>query len=457
MKKKLYEKTASCRFISTFGFLDRGNAVNTTHQSLNEVSIPLQPTHRDRIAPFTLFILIISAIFTIIYIGLFTPFGNSKVSNYLENELSSLVGSPVTVSTFSLTSQALTLEAYDEHNNVVHIKSRFHLFPPFIDGNYSVDFPSHLNPLETPVQTVGKIVGTYRHITLIGNGEIFNTAMDYNVTLASLKPCNVQFSINHLDYSKLMKYLEYPHDSDTVVDGNISIGGIDTRNIAVEGFLNAKTTRFSPSPLKVDDNESFDFWELLADKNGKIQPFKIAASLDASVDELGIVEQFVSYPLRTPATAHVSINGTQHSLMTDVAARIAKGDVKASLKLHKLKPYALNANIRSIDASTLFSLLSLPQPMSGKLGGTVESDFTTTTLALVIKEGQTNPKNFKKYYGLTQPLMHFEADFSTKITPKSTQTSGVFTSNLRPLAIDGSPAHDVMMRELLRQIKSKGL
>jgi hypothetical protein len=292
-------------------------------------------------------------------------------------------------------------------------------------------------------------------MSLIGNGEIFNALVNYQVTLASLKPRNAHLSIDHLDYPKLMKYLEYPHNSDTVVDGNITIGGIDTRNITVEGFLTAKTTRFIPSPLKEDDNESFDFWELLADKNGKIQPFKIAASLDAHVDELGIVEQFVSYPLRTPATAHMNLHGTQHMLTTDVTAHVAKGDVKASLQLHKLKPYALNARLRWIDATALFSLLSLPQPMSGKLGGTVESDFTTTTLTLAIKEGQTNPQNFKKYYGITQPLMHFEADFSTKITPKSTQTRGVFTSDLTPLAIDGSPTHDVMMRELLRQIKNK--
>lgn len=431
--------------------------MDTAHQSLEETSVPLQPSHRDRIAPFTLFILIVSAILTVAYVGLFTPFGNSKLSAYIEDKLSSLLGCPVTVSAFSLTPQALTLRAYDEHNNAVHVKSRFHLFPPSIDGNYSVDFPSHMNPLETPVQTVGKIVGNYRHISLIGNGSIFNGIVNYKVTLASLKPRNAHLSIDHLDYPKLMKYLEYPHNSDTVVDGNITIGGIDTRNITVEGFLTAKTTRFIPSPLKEDDNESFDFWELLADKNGKIQPFKIAASLDAHVDELGIVEQFVSYPLRTPATAHMNLHGTQHMLDTDVTAHVAKGDVKASLQLHKLKPYALNARLRSIDATALFSLLSLPQPMSGKLGGTVESDFTTTTLTLAIKEGQTNPQNFKKYYGITQPLMRFEADFSTKITPKSTQTRAVFTSDLTPLAIDGSPTHDVMMKELVRQIKNKVL
>ncbi len=431
--------------------------MDTAHQSLDEVSVPLQPTHRDRIAPFTLFILIVSAIFTVIYIGLFTPFGNSKVSKYIEDELSSLLGCPVTVSVFSLTPQQLTFAAYDEHNNAVHVKSRFHLFPPAIDGNYSVNFPSHMNPLETPVQSVGTIVGGYHLVSLIGNAKIFTGVINYHLTLASLKPRNAEFSINDLDYPKLMKYLEYPHNSDTVVDGNITIGGIDTRNITVEGFLNAKTTRFSPCALKEDDNESFDFWELLADKNGKIKPFKIVASLNAHVDELGILEQFVSYPLRTPATARVNLHGTQHMLTTDATAHVAQGDVKASLQLHKLKPYALNARLRSIDASTLFSLLSVPQPVSGKLGGTLTSDFTTTKLMLVIKEGQTNPQVFKKYYGITQPLMRFEADFSTKITQNSTQTSGVFTSDLTPLAIDGSPAHDVMLRELLRQIKSKGL
>ena len=426
-------------------------------QPIEETSVPLEPSHRDRIAPFTLFILIISAIFTVAYIGLFTSFGNSKLSSYIEDELSTLLGCPVTVSAFSLTPQALTLTAVDEHDNAVHIKSRFHLFPPSIDGNYSVNFPSHMNPLETPLQSVGAIVGGYHLINLVGSATIFTGSIHYTIGLASLKPRKAQLSIHHLDYPKLMKYLEYPHSSDTIIDGNITIGGIDTRNITVEGGLNAKTTRFTPSPLKPDDNESFNFWELLADKEGKIHPFKIDARVDAHVDELGIVEQFVSYPLRTSATVHLDVQGSQHSLTTNATVRVAKGDVKATLKLHKLKFYKLNATLHSLNASTLFSLLSLAPPISGKIDGAIESDFTDTLLKLSLQNGQTNPLVLKKHYGITQPPLHFEADFSTKITPNSTKTSGTFTSDLTPLTIEGSPTHDVMMRELLRQMKDNAI
>jgi hypothetical protein len=71
-----------------------------------------------------------------------------------------------------------------------------------------------------------------------------------------------------------------------------------------------------------------------------------------------------------------------------------------------------------------------------------------------IKKGQTNPSVFKKHYGLTQPLIHFNADLSTQITPNTTKTNGVVTSDLGSLVIEGSPMHDVMIRELLRQILS---
>jgi hypothetical protein len=430
--------------------------VDTANQPIEETSVPLEPTHRDRIAPVTLFILIIGAIFMVVYVGLFTPFGNSKLSSYIEDALSMQLGCPVTVSEFSLTPQVFILAATDEHDNSVHVKSRFHLFPPSIEGNYSVNFPSHMNPLETPFQSVGNIVGGYRLINLVGNATIFTGNVNYIIELASLKPRDAQLSIHHLDYPKLMKYLEYPHNSDTVVDGNLTIGGIDTRNIIMKGKLSAKTNHFTPSSLKPDDNESFDFWELFADKEGKICPFTIDASIDAHIDELGVLEQFVSYPLRTPATVHLDMKGSQYALTTNATARIAKGDVKATLILHKLRPYKLNAALHSIDASTLFSLLSLMPPISGKIDGTLESDFTNTSLNVAIKKGETNPAVFKKEYGLTQPLMHFWADFSTKITPNSTKTRGAVTSDLTSFIIEGSPTHDVMMKELLRQMKSNG-
>jgi hypothetical protein len=95
-------------------------------------------------------------------------------------------------------------------------------------------------------------------------------------------------------------------------------------------------------------------------------------------------------------------------------------------------------------------------PISGKIDGTLESDFTNTSLNVAIKKGETNPAVFKKEYGLTQPLMHFWADFSTKITPNSTKTRGAVTSDLTSFIIEGSPTHDVMMKELLRQMKSNG-
>jgi hypothetical protein len=428
--------------------------MDTAHQPIKETSVPLEPIHRDRIAPTTLFILIIGAIFAVIYVGLFTPFGNSKLSSYIEEKLSSQLGCPVTVTEFNLTPKALTFTAIDEHDNRIQLKSRLQLFPPSMNGNYSLNFPSHMNPLETPLQSVGNITGGYHVMNLLGNATIFKGNINYNITLASLKARDAQLSIHHLDYSKLMKYLDYPHKSDTVVEGNLTIAGIDTRNIIAQGILNAKTRYFTPSPLKPDDNESTDFWELLADKNGKIRPFTIDASLDMYVNELGILEQFVSYPLRTPASAHLEMRGSQHALTTNATARIAKGDVKATLALHKLKPHKLNATLHSIDASKLFSLLSLAPPIGGKINGSITSDFTNATFDMNIKKGQTNPSVFKKHYGLTQPLIHFNADLSTQITPNTTKTNGVVTSDLGSLVIEGSPMHDVMIRELLRQILS---
>lgn len=427
--------------------------MDTTDQPIEETSIPLEPSHRDRVAPSTLFLLIISALFTVACLGVFTPFGNSKISSFIQDKLSVLTGCPVTVSAFRLTPQTLTLTAVDEHDNTIRIKSLFHLFPPSIDGNYSVDFPSHTNPLETPLQSVGSVTGGYHRLNLVGKATLFTGDIDYTVTLSSLKLRKAQLSVVHLDYPKLMKHLHYPHQSDTVADGNITIDGIDTRDIVVKGFLNAKTTHFTPSPLKPDDNESFSFWELFADKEGKIAPFAIDTSIDAHIDELGILEQFVSYPLRTPATAHLNIQGTQQKLNIEINGQIAQGNTHATVDFIRLKPKHFTVDIKNTNASSLFGLFTLPSPIEGKLSGHIDSNFTNSAINLTVHDAKTNPAILKQHYHITQPIIRFNSSIKINISPDAIHTRGAFKSNLGALTIESSPTHSAMTKELLRQIK----
>jgi hypothetical protein len=420
--------------------------VDTTPESL-------EPAHRDKITPFSLFLLIVVASVAALYATLFTPFGNSKLTPWIEKKLSDTLGNPLHVTTFVLTLDTFELNAIDTHSNLLQTSGEYNLFPPSIDGRYHLCFPTTFNILKTPLETNGTLKGAYHKLLLDGNGALFNGQIDYNATLSFLKLRTFGTVIHHLDYQSLMDYLEYPHQSNTTIDGNLIVSGIHKRNIVANGTIIAHTEHFKPSTLMPDDNESFDFWALLADKNGKIAPFKINADINASMNELGMLEQFVSYPLRTGATAHLSVQGSEHQLNVNVDAQAARGNTHATLELIKLKPKHLIVDAKKMDASSLFALLCLPPPLEATLSGTLDSNFTDTSLTLDIAKAQTNPAVLKQHYHITQPLIHFNSTVKMKITPNSTYTSGTFKSDLEDLRFEGSPTHDAMLRELLNQIK----
>lgn len=426
---------------------------------MDTVDQPVIPSaHTDKIRVLTLIIFFIIAVLIALYTLLFSEWGNRYVASQIEKELESILEQPITVENFTLTPYCFELSFHDETNNTAHIQGDYSLLPPRINARYNADMPSkdQLNILPLPLKLQGSLQGTYNRLIAQGSLNLFAGTVDYNTSLHTLKPDTLHLKLYHLHYQQLMEYLEYPHNSNTLLKGEIELSGLRSRDIHATANLNASTTVFKPSPLKEDDNESFDFWSLLADEKGKIAPFSLHANLKGNIDELGILEQFVSYPLRSKATLNASLHGTQHHLLLEMNANVAKGMVTSDLSLHKLRPQHLQVVAKEIDTAALFYLLSLPHPIEGKLNGSLNSNGSDTMINVALNKGQTNPPVLKKHYHISQPLIHFNTTMKMTISPSSTHTTGTFKSDLEELRFDGSPTHEQMLQELLRQIKQRG-
>lgn len=419
---------------------------------MDTVDHPVEHPLRKRYI-LAMIIIILITLFGVGYVTLFTSLGNRLLSSLVQDQLSSALKHPLTLTTFSLTSKKFELSLVDEANNSINAKGVYTLLPPKINAHYDANLSAlkGINTTKLPIVMDGTLQGAYHALHLVGETHIFKGSIDTNATLRFFSLSSAQLVIHNLPYQPFMESFEYPHDSDTVLNGEISLSGIDKRDINATGRLIATTHRFTPSPLK-EDNESFDFWSLLADENGKIQPFTINATLKTSIDELGILEQFVKYPLRTKAALNASLHGSQHKLHLNATAFAAKGKANATLTLEKLRPKHLSLDVKHADALSLFNLLSLPSPITGEIDGQVNTDFTDATIALKIQKATTIPSVLKEYYGITQPLISFDSSVKVVIKPKLIRYSGTFKSNLEDIRFEATPAHDQMLTELLRQI-----
>ncbi|MFA6144830.1 MAG: hypothetical protein WC691_08505 [Sulfuricurvum sp.] len=404
--------------------------------------------------------LILMTVWAIAHIILFTPLGNWVLSPLLQNKLTSALQHPITLKTFTLTSDNFEFSFVDEANNSVNTKGIYTLIPPHINALYDANLSklAGINTTKLPIEANGTLQGAYHDLHLTGETHLFSGSIDTNATLHFLSLSSLQLQVHNLPYQPFMETFDYPHTSDTILNGNVNISGIDKRDIIATGQLMTTTHHFKPSPLK-EDNESFDFWSLLADKEGKIHPFILHTDLNISVDELGIFEQFTHYPLRTKAKIHSILRGTQNHLKLNTTAFAAGGKIDATLNLSKLRPKMVNLTLKHADALSLFKLISLPAPITGNIDGQLNSDFTNTTIALNIKKGHTLPSVLKRHYKITQPLIAFNSSIKVTLKPKSIHYSGTFKSDLEDIRFDGSPTHDQMLDNLLRQIshtKDKG-
>lgn len=424
---------------------------------MDTVDHPVERPLRKRYI-LAMIVLILITLFGVGYATLFTSLGNRMLAPLVQDQLSSALEHPITLKTFSLTSKKFELSLVDEAKNSINTKGAYTLFPLKINAHYDANLSAMkgINTTKFPLDMKGIAKGTYSSLSLLGSAHIFKGEIDYNTSLRSLSLDSADLVFHNVPYQPFMDTFEYPHDSDTILNGEIQISGIDKRDINATGRLIATTHRFNPSLLK-EDNESFDFWSLFADKNGKIQPFTIHATLKTSIDELGILEQFVTYPLCTKATLNASLHGSQQELRLDTTAYAAKGKADATLTLYRLRPKYLHLEVKHADALSLFKLLSLPSPITGEINGRVNSNFTEGTIALEIQKATTVPSVLKEHYGITQPLIAFDSSIKMVIKPKLIHYSGTFTSTLEDIPFEATPAHDQMLRELLRQINQNRL
>lgn len=422
---------------------------------MDTVDQPLsEPVHSDKIRVITLVILIIIALILIISTLLFTPWGNRQIAPIIQNQIESALGQPVTLTSFRLTLSRFELGLSDKSKNRAHIEGSYLALPPYINAHFDANLSvaEGMNIAKFPIELSGLLKGSYSNLDLNGTVHLFSGSMTFNSKLLVMKPNTLTLALHDIRYQELMDVLEYPHESDTLINGNLQVSGMVRRDITATGKIIATTHIFKPSPIMEEDNESFDFWSLLADKNGKIQPFKINANIKAQVDELGILEQFVYYPLRTSASGVATLEGSQYQLTVNAHAKVVKGNIDTQLTLHKLRPSKLQLEIKHADIPSLFTLLSLPSPLTGTLNTSVNSDFSNTTLSLAIQKARTKPSILKLDYGITQPDITFDSSLKMIISPKERHYSETFTSDLKNIPFEASPFHDQMLQELLRQI-----
>ena len=392
---------------------------------------PLSRRDKLRIA----FVLVIFILVLGLYALLFTQKGNDILAPMMQKRLSQKLHRPIDVLAFTLTPRTFSLALSDHTTNTFSASGTYRLFPPTLEAQYTTHlFPHHgINTTAFPLTLTGKVSGNAPHLIVTGEAFLLEGNATYHATLHWNHLRDLNVTLKRFPYQPIMEALHHTHKSDTVLDAHVGISGMETRDFQIAGRLHATTHTFTPSPLDKDDNQSFSIWSLLADHQGKIHPFSLHGDLTVTLDELGILEQFAHYPLKTPAKAHLTMGGTSHQLGLNATAHVADGEAHGSLLFHRLTPTYAHLTLEHADAKALFSLASLPPALQGNVTTTLTSDFHHTQLNVDLTHAQTNPTVLQQHYHLTQPLIHLRSHLQLTLSPQGSFSRIMMQSDLSPL------------------------
>lgn len=386
---------------------------------------------------------------------LFTPMGNRVSEPIIERSLTSTLNTPINIEEFSLSYNRFHLLFQDGYGNTVSTQGGFSLLTLRMYAHYRIECfaKGGFNPLSTPLKTEGSLSGGIASFNIHGTSAVFGGNVLYKIELHRFHLSTLDLKITKIAYEPMMKQLDYPSDTDTLLSGTVDLRGFDRRDVIGEIHLSTQTKRFVPTPIKEDDNSSFDLKSLLADKFGRIRPFDISVAIDASLEHAGILEQFVGIPLAGELNIKGEVEGDEKLLKLKATSDVAQSETKFTVLFPDLEPSSITFDLRDADAKQTFELFVLPAPINGKLSAYAELNTSSGTLHTSIRNGVTEPNILKQHYHLTQPLIHFNADVTADISKKGVHYRAAFKSDLSRLEIDNTTTHDQMLRELLNHLR----
>lgn len=409
----------------------------------------ITPFHRTRYGKF---VLIFFETLVVLYLLLFTLWGNRLLVPVIEKSLTSALSTPITVQEFVLTRNRFHLLFQDQLGNTVSTQGGFSLLTLRMYAHYRIEGFQHggFNPLSKPFKTEGSMSGGIASFNIHGNGTILDGNIIYKLELHRFSLATLDMELNKIAYAPLMELLHYPSNTDTTITGTIALNGFDRRDVGGKVYLTTHTKHFSPTPIMEDSNKSVTLKSLLADPNGLVKPFHIDVETSLSLDHAGILEQFVGMPLGGRVNAKATIKGDEKHLRLSAASDVARSDATLLIEIPKLEPSSIIFDLKHADAEKAFALFALPSPIKGELSAYAELNTTQGKLQINVTKATTVPEVFKEHYHITQPLIHFDAAINADMSKKGVHYRAMFTSDLSRMEIDNTTTHDQMLHDLLQ-------
>ena len=438
---------------------------------------------------------IIVTLVVVIYIAVFTPFGNGLIQPIIEKKIQEQSGLDSKLTKFVLSASKLDILLELDNENKIGLKGNYSLFSQNLDLQYDIALEKLKNleklaasPIQGVFHTNGTIKGDKAFLVLEGLSDVASSDTTYHVELTELNPTSIIAKVKEAKLEELL-YLgaQKPYANAVIeldvnfknikphmLDGNILLstkdGKIDTKLMKSDFNITLPKTDFSmnlDATLERDDvNYSYSLLSNLAKLTsaGVVTPEPLATDIKYNLDikELALLKPVTNAPLRGAFSTDGVVKGTKESMLIEGKSDFASSKTTYKVDLKEFKPLSVLASVKGAKLQKLLYMLGQPNFAASDLDIDVKlTSLDPKNLAgkidMSLSKGLLNSKVMQKEYKVKLPKTTFSskthADFKGKLIDYTTN----FKSNLANLSSSGNILPDTMAMDLLYKLDIKEL
>ena len=332
--------------------------------------------------------------FLLLYVFLFTPFGNSFVKPVLEKEMVKELGIDIKLNEFLLNINEFDFFLSINNENTIKIEGNYSLFTQRFNAKYKMN----LNSLEsfkmrTVLNSRGFINGDLKNMEIDGESNFAGGNSSYHIELDEFKIIRFFLKTRDINIAKIL----YSFNKKKYVDGKLNID-FDFKNLSLKN---------------IDGIVKFDIID--------IKLFKL--NLTNKMKFSGVV------------------NGDKKSLSVSGKGISSNSDTRFLVKFEEFMFKSLNLSIDNLNLSDTLFVLKQPNYADGNVSLNIKVDKSKTILTSKVNNGVFNSKTLTNLYKFKTKMPKTTFNFNSEsklnsdgiLTDLSLDTSSLLKLDIKNL------------------------
>ncbi len=198
-------------------------------------------------------ILLVSAIFLL----LFTNSGNNFLRPYISSYLSNKLDMNIKLDSFSLRPNFLDMEAYINGDNKIILNGNINILKEKFDLDFFVQAKSLTTikkHIASDVNLKGNIKGYINNFYIKGNGKLSGSNVDFNSEISHLKAKNLHLNMKKARINEILAFLNKPPYVSGIANININFNNLDINDLDGNANIDIPYGSINTALIKRDFN-----------------------------------------------------------------------------------------------------------------------------------------------------------------------------------------------------------